>query len=86
MSAPLRSPLIGVNNRNLKTFHVDLETTLQLAPMLPSDRQLVCESGLFTADDLSAMMAIGARRFLIGESLMRQADVTAATRNILEVA
>ena len=79
----LRSPLIGVNNRNLKTFHVDLETTLQLAPMLPPERQPVCESGLFTHADLARMMEAGIRRFLIGESLMRQDDVTAATRAIL---
>ena len=79
----LKSPLVGVNNRNLRTFHVDLDTTLQLAPMLPAGRQLVCESGLFAHDDLARMMDAGVRRFLIGESLMRQDDVTAATRAIL---
>lgn len=81
----LRSPLIGVNNRNLKTFDLSLNATRELAPHVPQGRDLVCESGLFTPADLAAMMAIGARRFLIGESLMRQADVTAATRTILEV-
>ena len=82
----LKSPLIGVNNRNLKTFDVTLDVTRDLAPRIPADRQLVCESGLFTPLDLGAMMQTGARRFLIGESLMRQADVTAATRSILDVA
>ena len=82
----LRSPLIGINNRNLKTFDVDLETTLKLAPRIPADREVVCESGLFTADDLGRMMEAGVRRFLIGESLMRQADVAAATREMLGAA
>ncbi len=81
----LKSPLIGINNRDLKTFHLTLDVTRELAPRIPADRDIVCESGLFTADDLGAMMAIGARRFLIGESLMRQADVARATQDILSV-
>ncbi|MDP1670333.1 indole-3-glycerol phosphate synthase TrpC [Phaeovulum sp.] len=79
----LDSRLIGVNNRNLKTFAVSLDVTRELAPLLPAGRDLVCESGLFSAADLADMAASGARRFLIGESLMRQADVAAATRAIL---
>ncbi|MBM3606652.1 MAG: indole-3-glycerol phosphate synthase TrpC, partial [Alphaproteobacteria bacterium] len=82
----LKSPLIGINNRNLRTFDVTLDVTRELAPCIPNDRQIVCESGLFTADDLRQMMDVGARRFLIGESLMRQPDVTQATRLILDVA
>ena len=82
----LKSPLIGINNRNLKTFELTLDVTRELAPRIPDDREIVCESGLFTSADLSAMMQIGARRFLIGESLMRQQDVTTATRNLLDAA
>ena len=79
----LASPLIGVNNRNLKTMTTDLATTEALATMVPDDRTLIAESGLFTPADLGRMARIGARCFLIGESLMRQDDVTAATRKLL---
>lgn len=79
----LKSSLIGVNNRNLKTLEVTLETTRRLAPMVAEGRDLVCESGLFTPKDLADMSAVGANRFLIGESLMRQADVEAATKTLL---
>ncbi len=79
----LRSQLIGVNNRNLKTFKTELETTRRLARDVPADRLLISESGLNSPADLADMAAHGARAFLIGESLMRQADVAAATRALL---
>lgn len=79
----LTSPLIGVNNRNLKTLAIDLGTTERLAKRLPSDRVLVAESGLKTPADLARMANAGAQRFLIGESLMREEDVEAATRTLL---
>ena len=79
----MRSPLIGINNRNLETLEVDLETTERLAGHVPGDRLVVCESGLATPKDLARMAQAGVTTFLIGESLLRQADVTAATRTLL---
>jgi len=79
----LKSRLLGVNNRNLKTMTTDLTTTEALAEICPPDRALVAESGLKTRADLDRMAAVGAKRFLVGESLMRQGDVTAATRMLL---
>lgn len=79
----LKTELVGVNNRNLKTLQIDIATTEELAQMVPQDRMLVSESGLYQAQDLDRMAKVGANCFLIGESLMRQDDVEAATRTIL---
>ncbi|MDG0990042.1 MAG: indole-3-glycerol phosphate synthase TrpC [Yoonia sp.] len=79
----LKSPLMGINNRNLKTFETTLDTTRTLSKMVPADRRIVCESGLSGPDELADMARYGARTFLIGESLMRQDDVAAATRTLL---
>ncbi|WP_170759851.1 indole-3-glycerol phosphate synthase TrpC [Ruegeria lacuscaerulensis] len=79
----LKSPLIGINNRNLKTFETTLDTTRHLSKLVPGDRTIVCESGLSTPEDLADIARYGARCFLIGESLMRQNDVAAATRNLM---
>ncbi|MES2847237.1 MAG: indole-3-glycerol phosphate synthase TrpC [Pseudomonadota bacterium] len=82
-AALLKSDLIGINNRNLHTFEVTLDTTRDLARRVPEDRLIISESGLYTPADLADLARYGARCFLIGESLMRQADVTAATKAIL---
>ncbi len=79
----LKSQLIGINNRNLNTFEVTLDTTRKLARRVPEGRVIVAESGLGSPADLADLARYGARCFLIGESLMRQEDVTAATRKIL---
>ncbi|MCJ7873622.1 indole-3-glycerol phosphate synthase TrpC [Phaeobacter sp. J2-8] len=79
----LKSPLLGVNNRNLKTFETTLDTTRQLSKRAPADKVLISESGLNSPADLADMASFGARNFLIGESLMRQTDVETATRTLL---
>lgn len=82
-ASQLDSKLMGINNRDLNTFETSLDTTRTLARRVPPDRIVISESGLYTPADLADMARYGARSFLIGESLMRQDDVTAATRALL---
>jgi indole-3-glycerol phosphate synthase len=82
-AAALGATLVGVNNRNLHTFDTDISTTERLAPLAPEGALLVAESGLSAPADLARLARCGARTFLIGESLMRQADVAAATAALL---
>ncbi len=79
----LRSPLVGVNNRNLKTFATTLETSVHLAPKIPRGRIPVGESGISAPADLEYLAGVGISTFLVGESLMRERDVTAATRALI---
>ena len=80
----LRSPLLGVNNRNLKTLLVDLATSEQMASMIPADKIRICESGIADHADIVRMQQSGYHAFLVGESLMREHDVVAATRALLK--
>jgi indole-3-glycerol phosphate synthase len=79
----LGADLVGVNNRDLRSFVTDLAVTERLAPLAPKDALLITESGVFTHDDVRRLERSGARAMLVGESLMRQADVTAATRALI---
>ena len=78
----LGAPLIGVNNRDLRSFHIDLQTTLELLPRIPADRLLVTESGIATRADVVRLRANGVHAFLVGEACMRAADPGAKLREL----
>jgi len=79
----LSSRLIGINNRDLRSFDIDLATTERLSRLIPEGRMVVCESGIFTHNDCRRMARHGVRSFLVGEALMRQSDIEDATRRLL---
>ena len=79
----LQTPMIGINNRNLKTLQTDIETTIELAPHVPPGKILITESGIRSHDDLKRLAAVGAHCLLVGESLLRQPDIEAATKALL---
>jgi indole-3-glycerol phosphate synthase len=79
----LETPLIGINNRNLKTLKIDLQTSIDLAPQVPPERFLIAESGIQNAEDVRRLVEAGLQCYLVGESLMRQADVAQAVRDLI---
>jgi indole-3-glycerol phosphate synthase len=81
----LKARIIGINNRDLNTFVTDIGVTLRLAPKVPTGTLIVAESGLSASDELNRLADVGVTTFLIGESLMRQADVAAATARLIGV-
>ncbi|MFT6333170.1 MAG: indole-3-glycerol phosphate synthase [Lentimonas sp.] len=81
----LKSRLIGINNRNLKTFEISLDVSRKLKPLIPSNKIAICESGIFIRNDISQMQEIGINSFLIGESLMRQEDIGAGLKNLMNL-
>jgi indole-3-glycerol phosphate synthase len=80
----LKTPLIGINNRDLRSFVTRLETTLELLPRVPQDRIVVTESGILSSEDVSRMRAAGVHTFLVGEAFMRAPDPGAALRTLFE--
>jgi indole-3-glycerol phosphate synthase len=83
-AATLKTPLIGINNRNLRTFETRLETTLELLPRVPKDRMVITESGILAPADVARMRASGVHAFLVGEAFMRAADPGAALRTLFQ--